>query len=249
MWESTAKNDPVNAEMLAIGARFDAPERWIRQDGKRVDLTPQQYDRYSELAGKGTRRRIEAMMADPGWSSLSREKRAKLASEAAKSAKSEARAMLFGKPMPSTFGPRNAPRKPAIPPPPRGFTIEGEAGGRNVYADLQQAIPGAQFGSGFRTPEYQADMRRRGYRPAWNSEHLDGSSLDMLPPKGKTLGWLEAQVRRYDPKARTLIHDGHLHATFPGYFGAPPLGGAQAAGLRNPNAGMPPPPPGFKLDR
>ena len=69
----------------------------------------------------------------------------------------------------------------------------------------------------------------------------------MLPPPGKSLGWLQEQVQRQHPDARMLIHDGHLHATFPGYYGAPVLGGAKGAGVRNPYAGMPPPPPGFKL--
>ena len=90
-------------------------------------------------------------------------------------------------------------------------------------------------------------MHKRGYKPAYNSEHLEGSSLDMLPPEGKTMLWLKAQVRKYDPNAKLLIHDGHLHASFPGYWGAPPLGGAKSAGLHNPNAGMAAPPPGYRL--
>ncbi len=68
------------------------------------------------------------------------------------------------------------------------------------------------------------------------------------PPPGKSMGWLKDQVNRYDPRARVLPEGDHLHVTFPGYYGAPPLGGAKAAGLRNPNAGMPPPPAGFTLD-
>jgi len=55
-------------------------------------------------------------------------------------------------------------------------------------------------------------------------------------------------VRKYEPNVRLLDEGDHLHADFPGYYGAPPIGGARAAGLRNPNAGMPPPPVGFKLD-
>ncbi|MCB0058112.1 MAG: hypothetical protein KDE45_13840, partial [Caldilineaceae bacterium] len=72
--------------------------------------------------------------------------------------------------------------------------------------------------------------------------------LDMLPPEGKTMAWLRKRVRDLYPYARMLIHDGHLHATFPGYFGAPVLGEAKGAGLNNPLEGMPPPPPGFTLD-
>jgi hypothetical protein len=80
-------------------------------------------------------------------------------------------------------------------------------------------------------------MRRRGYKPARNSAHLDGSALDMLPPPGKSLGWLRGAVAKAEPDARLLVHDGHLHAMFPGWFGAPVLGGARSAGLSNPVAG------------
>lgn len=47
----------------------------------------------------------------------------------------------------------------------------------------------------------------------------------MLPPQGKSLGWLRQQVGRYDPKARLLVHDGHLHGGFNGFCNAPKLGG------------------------
>jgi hypothetical protein len=78
---------------------------------------------------------------------------------------------------------------------------------------------------------------------------MDGDTLDLTPPPGKSFGWLRAQVKRNFPEATDfLIHDGHLHARFPGYYGAPVLGGARAAGVRNPNAGMPPPPAGFTLE-
>jgi hypothetical protein len=96
---------------------------------------------------------------------------------------------------------------------------------RDVVGDLQKRIPGIRFTSGFRTPEYNASLRARGYHPANDSEHLDGAALDMLPPPGKSLSWLRAQVKRYDPKARLLVHDGHLHAGFDGFYDAPKLGG------------------------
>jgi hypothetical protein len=55
-------------------------------------------------------------------------------------------------------------------------------------------------------------------------------------------------VKRYDPNARVLVEGDHVHATFPGYYGAPVLGGAASAGLNNPLEGMPPPPPGFVIE-
>ena len=105
-----------------------------------------------------------------------------------------------------------------------------------------------RFTSGFRTREYQADMRRRGYHPADDSAHLDGSKLDLLPPPGRSMDWLKREVRRFRPDAVLNNEGDHLDVRFPGYYGAPAIGGAKAAGLRNPLAGMPPPPPGFRLD-
>ncbi len=81
-------------------------------------------------------------------------------------------------------------------------------------------------------------MRRRGYHPADNSGHLDGSAFDILPPQGRNIPWLKDQVGRIYPKARMLNEGDHLHVTFPGYFGAPALGGAKSAGLKNPLAGI-----------
>jgi hypothetical protein len=104
-----------------------------------------------------------------------------------------------------------------------------------VIGNLTRSIPGINFTSGYRTAEYQADMRRRGYRPASNSAHLDGSSLDIPVPRGRSMAWLIEQVKRAEPTARLLPEGDHLHATFPGWYGAPVLGGAKRAGLRNPN--------------
>jgi len=101
---------------------------------------------------------------------------------------------------------------------------------------LERSIPGVRITSGYRTPEYQADMRRRGYSPAANSTHLDGSALDLAPPPGKSMGWLAKRVLQLEPKARVLNEGDHLHVTFPDWYGAPAIGGAAAAGLRNPVA-------------
>jgi hypothetical protein len=239
LWQSTAKDDPVNRAMLEVGAPASMPDRKV---GGR-ELKADEYGRYVETAGKSAHAALQAMVTAPGWSNLPVEDRKDAIGDLIRKARKDARDSLFG------GGKSSPPRKSDAPPPPPGFSVDGASGGRNVYGDLQSAIPGVRYTSGYRTPEYQEQMRRRGYKPAWNSAHLDGSALDMLPPPGKSMNWLKGQVRKYDPEAKLLIHDGHLHATFPGYFGAPVLGGARSTGMRNPLANMPPPPPGFRIDR
>ncbi|MXO85244.1 hypothetical protein GRI38_04300 [Altererythrobacter aurantiacus] len=244
-WQSEAKNDPVVAEMLRIGKNVSAPGKQYTENGERKDYTPEEYDRYHELAGRLTHEGLAELIASDEYAAMNIAQQNKAAKKAIREAREAAREELFG----NGDGAEAAGGSDgAIPPPPPGFAIEGESGGRNVFADLKDAIPGIRFTSGYRDQAYQDDMRRRGYKPAWNSEHLDGSSLDMLPPPGKSMEWLKAQVRRYDPKAKLLIHDGHLHASFPGYYGAPTFEGARDAGLKNPLEGMPPPPPGFTLE-
>lgn len=256
IWASTDRNDPISREALATGARFSPPQRSYTAGGKRVQWTPQQYEQLSALAGQSTRGAIGSLMQQPDWASRSKEARATAIRKAADLAKKMAKAEVLGVNPPrdaatrrkGLFGQQVESSAGSPPPPPPGFAVEGEAAGVNVYADIQKAIPGVRVTSGFRTPEYQAEMRRRGYRPATNSAHLDGSALDLLPPAGKSMGWLRDQVRAQYPNARLLNEGDHLHAIFPGYYGAPVLGGARAAGLKNPLAGMPPPPPGFVLE-
>lgn len=264
-------HDPVIAEMMRVGASATNFRKQYNVGSKRVDYTPGEYDALAGTAGPRIHAALGSLFASPDYGQADDASRSAMIEKVIKAERKAAREAVPVGSNPPRLGPvsvpinhglrvplppkgligstsrlANAPRKTPTPPP--GFTIEGEAGGRNVYADLQSAIPGVRFTSGFRTPEYQADMRRRGYKPASNSGHLDGTSLDMLPPPGKSMEWLKGEVRRYDPNAKLLIHDGHLHATFPGYYGAPVLGGAKGAKLKNPNAGMPPPPPGYKLN-
>lgn len=249
-YTSEAKSDPVNLELL----KLDYSPGYASKKVGGAELTPQQHDAYQEQAGKLAHKRLTGLVAGAGWSALKPEDRAKAAKQVVDQARKEVRGKLFGgnksEPLEDDGDQpaQSAPVGSSVPPPPPGFTLDGQSGGRNVFADLRLAIPGVRFTSGYRDKAYQADMRRRGYRPALGSRHLDGSSFDLLPPPGKSMGWLSGQVKRYDPRARVLPEGDHLHVTFPGYYGAPPLGGAKGAGLRNPNAGMPPPPTGFTLD-
>lgn len=237
MWTSTARNDPVNRALLDSDISVGIPRDVV---GKRK-LTPEEHDRYKAEAGKAAHDALGPLVSGPGWQGLEPEDQEAMAKRVISGARKDVRDNLFGG--------GKGPAAPPAPPPPAGFRVEGESGGVNIYADLKQAIPGIGIQSGYRTPEYQDDMRRRGYHPATNSRHLDGSALDLTPPPGKSMAWLRGEVARLHPDAPMLDEGNHLHVIFPGYFGAPAIGGARSAGLKNPLEGMPPPPPGFSLDR
>ncbi len=251
--QTMARNDPVAAEMMRIGKSVSAPGKQFTQDGERLDYTPEQYDRYHEVAGRLTYNRLLALIGSEGYSQMSDAGKRKAAEKAIASARKSARALLDD---------------PSYPLPARGavdagndpwgdFPDEGaaprsrasqaapvdawdsfpDAEQRDVLGALQRAIPGVSITSGFRTPEYQADMRRRGYAPAQNSAHLTGSALDLVPPRGMSMRQLMLRVQRVEPQAQMHEEGDHLHVTFPDWQGAPALGGAAAAGLRNPAGG------------
>jgi len=256
-WQSQAKEEPVGAEMLRIGKRVSSPGKSYAEEGERVDYSPAEYDRYHEISGRLTFNGLNTLIRSPSYTAMTETERRKAAGKVIRKARETARSVIdddqFALPvrgkdfvLPQTSG--SPPRTAPPPSPPTGFAIDGEAAGMNVYSDLQRAIPGVRITSGFRSQAYQDDMRRRGYRPAANSLHLTGGALDLTPPPGKSMAWLGARVREEYPKAKVLNEGDHIHAEFPGYYGAPVLGGARSAGLRNPNAGMPLPPPGFTLD-
>ena len=111
---------------------------------------------------------------------------------------------------------------------------------RDLYGELQKKYPGIGLTSGFRDKEYQEDMKKRGYKPAANSEHLVGDSIDIKSfPGGLTLAQGAAQLRKQYPEAKIIYgdknHRDHVHFSAPGYGAFPALGGAADAGVGNPN--------------
>ncbi|MCC6479476.1 MAG: thermonuclease family protein [Sphingomonadaceae bacterium] len=229
VWQSTDRKDPVIERLLAAGVTFDKPNKKI---GER-ELTPAEYDAYQAKAGEYARQWLPELVMSPGWESMDNEAREDAVRKTVKEARLQARTDLFGGPAKKGEA-KNEKAEPADK--------------SDVHGYLLEAIPGIQVTSGYRSQAYQADMRKRGYNPASNSGHLSGSALDLLPPPGKSMNWLKGQVKRLYPKARLLVEGDHLHATFPGYYKAPVLGNAKSFGLANPNANMPPPPPGFTME-
>lgn len=242
-WQSEAKNDPVIAEMMRIGKSLSAPGKQYTEGGERIDYTPEEYDRYHEIAGRLSYNALADLTSSLSYQTMNDAQRRKAAKKAITAARKGAREELGnpGYQLPSKRA-VGAPSEQAsewdqfedAEPAGDEWSEFDDAPQRDVIGSLQSAIPGVGITSGYRTPEYQADMRRRGYRPAANSAHLDGSALDLKPPPGRSLSWLMARVRQVEPEADLLPEGDHLHVTFPGWFAAPALGGAREAGVRNP---------------
>ncbi|AKM06137.1 thermonuclease family protein [Pelagerythrobacter marensis] len=228
VWVSEQLNDPVNSELLQLDYAPGYPSKKV---GGR-ELTPEEYDRYSELAGKAAHEALGYLVVSSDWQSMDDAARVKAARKIVAAARRGVRSKLFND---STAEADDWPGEPVDGDVWSGDVVEPAASAeqwpgkpvasRDVVTDLRQRIPGIRFTSGYRSPEYNDSLRAKGYNPARNSEHLSGAALDMLPPEGKSLGWLQAQVRQYDPNARLLVHDGHLHAGFDDYYNAPLLGG------------------------
>lgn len=231
VWQSTDRKDPVIERLLAAGVTISKPQKKI---GDR-ELTPGEYDAYQAKAGEYARQWLPGLVMAPQWDAMSADDKEEAVRKTVKEARLQARTDLFGGP---------AKKSETIPQElPAPSTDKAD-----VHGFLLSAIPGIQVTSGYRSEAYQADMRRRGYNPASNSGHLSGSSLDLLPPPGKSISWLRGKVKSIYPKAKLLEEGDHLHATFPGYFKAPVVGNAKSFGLANPNANMLPPPPGFTIE-
>lgn len=254
-WQSKEKNDPVIAEMLRIGRPLGPPAKQYTEDGEKLDFDAAQYDRYEEISGRLIYNGLTSLFAAPDYEGLSQRDQRKRAGDVIRRARSAARGVLNdpgyqlpekgapvsfsdGKPQFDTGAKSSDGEQwPGQPEKPRASSESWPGqpvANRDVVGKLKRAIPGVGMTSGYRSEEYQADMRRRGYNPASNSRHLDGSSLDLKPPPGKSMRWLMDQVQKVEPGAYMLDEGDHLHVTFPDWFGAPALGGAKSAGLRNP---------------
>ena len=109
--------------------------------------------------------------------------------------------------------------------------------GRDLLKELETDVPGIGFTTAFRDRAYQEDMKRRGYKPSDNSNHLKGDSIDINSFPGMSLSQGSAMLRKKYPGAKILYGDknhlDHVHVDFPGYGAFPAVGNAAKAGVSN----------------
>jgi hypothetical protein len=86
VWTGTARNDPVNSELLAAGARIGALQR--------RDYTPEQFDRYQEVAGSLAYTGMQSLIGSGEWTGASLPDRADMAETVVRDARREAREVV-----------------------------------------------------------------------------------------------------------------------------------------------------------
>jgi hypothetical protein len=92
VWTSTRRYDPLNNELLSIGAGIGKPSKRI---GK-VTMLPGEYDAYQALAGRNTRQGLLGILADPGWMTFTADQKGDEVDRIKKGVRKEAREELFG---------------------------------------------------------------------------------------------------------------------------------------------------------
>lgn len=115
IWTSTAKNDPVNAALLAAGISIGKPQR-----GDMNDVT---FNVYQKLAGMEAHRRLLNVLNSGEWKRLDASGREKVTRKAVSEARKMARELLSIRSSLALPG-ALAPRSEAIPQLPPGYVLQ-----------------------------------------------------------------------------------------------------------------------------
>lgn len=92
VWQSTARNDPVNMALLELDYAPGYPSRTVGGQ----ELTPEQYDAYLASSGKAAHDGLSRLVQSPAWQAMDNEERTTAAQRIVRQARSSARDALFG---------------------------------------------------------------------------------------------------------------------------------------------------------
>lgn len=128
IYTTSIKDDPVRKEVARLGVPLSMPQRFIRVDGERVDLTAEQFGEMAQLSGQLAKRYLDEFIGSDEWRSMRDDERVEFVSdtlsefrEAARAALKERHPELGGS---SASEPAATRAPPALPPLPPGFTLE-----------------------------------------------------------------------------------------------------------------------------
>jgi hypothetical protein len=91
IYEMKVNNDPVNQALLKLGVFPALPERKIRG----VQLTDQQYDDFSRIAGRMAKTQLNQIVANPGFPALPDSVQHDMVADAIKSSREAARSLVM----------------------------------------------------------------------------------------------------------------------------------------------------------
>ena len=123
VWKSTAKKDPAIGALLDAGINISRPQRFYRAGGKRVDWTPEEYNRLQEISGGIIKTQLNDLVRSVEWRKGDDDARQAAVSKIAEQARRDAKAIIQdgGDDMPPL--PPGLTLDP-IPPLPPGFKLE-----------------------------------------------------------------------------------------------------------------------------
>lgn len=88
------KNDPIDKELLRVGANIGKQGKSITYKGERITLSPKEYDYYQQIAGQKARTMVESLIEGSYYKSLPDEEKAREIRNAVEKARSRVRYKL-----------------------------------------------------------------------------------------------------------------------------------------------------------
>jgi hypothetical protein len=73
--------DPVRREIGRLRVLLSMPQRFLRIEGQRVDLTPEQYDELVQLSGQPAKKYLDQEVRSPAWRQMRDDERAEFVKE------------------------------------------------------------------------------------------------------------------------------------------------------------------------
>ena len=108
-YSSAVVKAPLNQEIARLRVPLTLPQRFLRIEGKRVDLTPEQYDQFIQLAGKPAKQALDQAIRSPAWRGMRDDERVDFVKETLKDFRGSAKDALL------QMHPELAAGKPATP--------------------------------------------------------------------------------------------------------------------------------------
>lgn len=94
-YATTASNEPFRQEIARLRAPISMPRRYLTIEGRRVDLTPEQYDKLVQLSGAPAKQYLEEQIRSPEWRSMNDGERREFVKEALADFRQAGRAALL----------------------------------------------------------------------------------------------------------------------------------------------------------